>query len=186
MLPLFEPVSRATAYRLSKNRWRHYERWQDALGRFIAIGDAACIFNPNQGQGMSVAATEAGILRQCLRAEPSLDRLPERFLAAQGRFQRNPWRLATCNDLRFSSVEGERTTSVRAFNWYRDQLAASPDRRVQMWLRDIDQLLRPVSALFDPVIAGRMLWSRGLSLHRREADRRQRYGPLPPMVATAF
>lgn len=186
MLPLFEPVSRATAYRLSKNRWRHYERWTGALGRFIAIGDAACVFNPNQGQGMSVAATEAGILRQCLRVEPLLDRVPERFLAAQGHFQKNPWRLATCNDLRFSSVVGDRTRAVRTFNWYRDQLAAAPDRRVQMRLRDIDQLLKPVSSMFDPVIAARMLWSRALTLHRREAERRERFGPLPPMVAAAF
>src|ERR1700675_2902313 len=52
MLPLFEPASKMTVYRLSKNRWRHYERWNENLSGYIAMGDAACVFNPNEGTGM--------------------------------------------------------------------------------------------------------------------------------------
>jgi 2-polyprenyl-6-methoxyphenol hydroxylase-like FAD-dependent oxidoreductase len=184
MLPLFEPTSKMTTYRLSKNRWRHYERWKENLSGYIAIGDAACVFNPNQGQGMSVAATEAGILRKCLRETASPELLPKRFFAAQAEFQINPWRLAVCNDLRFSSVQGERTTAIRFFNWYHERLALSRDRRVQQCLGEVDLLLKPVASIFDPLIMLRVL---AASLTQRGTEiTASRFGPMPPTLAAAF
>jgi 2-polyprenyl-6-methoxyphenol hydroxylase-like FAD-dependent oxidoreductase len=186
MLPLFEPTSKMTAYRLSKNRWRHYERWKEKLDGYIAIGDASCVFNPNQGQGMSVAATEAGILRNCLKQTTAPELLPRRFFAAQARFQINPWRLAVCNDLRFSSVQGERTPAIRFFNWYREQLALTPDRRVQQRLAEVDSLLKPVVSMFDPGIALRVLASRRRGKAKYDAElATARFGPMPPPALTA-
>jgi 2-polyprenyl-6-methoxyphenol hydroxylase-like FAD-dependent oxidoreductase len=186
MLPLFEPTSKMTAYRLSKNRWRHYERWKEKLDGYIAIGDASCVFNPNQGQGMSVAATEAGILRNCLKQTTAPELLPRRFFAAQARFQINPWRLAVCNDLRFSSVQGERTPAIRFFNWYREQLALTPDRRVQQRLAEVDSLLKPVASMFDPVIALRVLASTRRGKAKYDAEiATARFGPMPPPALTA-
>jgi 2-polyprenyl-6-methoxyphenol hydroxylase-like FAD-dependent oxidoreductase len=186
MLPLFEPTSKMTAYRLSKNRWRHYERWKENLSGYIAMGDAACVFNPNQGQGMSVAATEAGILRKCLKetADPYL--LPRRFFAAQARFQFNPWWLAVCNDLRFSSVQGERTPAIRFFNWYRERLALTPDRKVQQRLAEVDMLLKPVASMFDPMIALRALASPLRNARHGNKVAETRFGPMPPALATTF
>jgi 2-polyprenyl-6-methoxyphenol hydroxylase-like FAD-dependent oxidoreductase len=186
MLPLFEPTSKMTAYRLSKNRWRHYERWKENLSGYIAIGDAACVFNPNQGQGMSVAATEAGILRKCLNETTSPELLPKRFFAEQARFQTNPWRLAVCNDLRFSSVQGERTHAIRFFNWYREQLALSPDRRVQQRLGEVDLLLKPVASIFDPLITLRVLASSLRPARRGKELAQSRFGPMPPTLAAAL
>jgi 2-polyprenyl-6-methoxyphenol hydroxylase-like FAD-dependent oxidoreductase len=184
MLPLFEPTSKMTAYRLSKNRWRHYERWKEELSGYIAIGDAACVFNPNQGQGMSVAAAEAGILRKVLQKTPSLEELPRRYFAAQARFQINPWRLAVSNDLRFTSVQGERTPSIQFFNWYRERLARSQDRKVQQRLGEVDLLLRPVSSLFDPLIVSRALSSATRFAWREREAVRTRFAPFPPALST--
>jgi 2-polyprenyl-6-methoxyphenol hydroxylase-like FAD-dependent oxidoreductase len=186
MLPLFEPTSKMTAYRLSKNRWRHYERWKENLNGYIAIGDAACVFNPNQGQGMSVAAAEAGILRNSLKETTAPELLPKRFFAAQARFQINPWRLAVCNDLRFSSVQGERTPSIRFFNWYREQLALTPDRQVQKRLGEVDSLLKPVVSIFDPLIMLRALASSRRSDRRGNEVATARFGPFPPALAAPF
>jgi hypothetical protein len=186
MLPLFETTSKMTAYRLSKNRWRHYERWKENLSGYIAIGDAACVFNPNQGQGMSVAATEAGILRKCLKETTSPELLPKRFFAEQAGFQTNPWRLAVCNDLRFSSVQGERTPAIRFFNWYREQLALSPDRRVQQRLGEVDLLLKPVASIFDPLITLRVLASSIRTARRGKELAQSRFGPMPPTLAAAL
>jgi 2-polyprenyl-6-methoxyphenol hydroxylase-like FAD-dependent oxidoreductase len=186
MLPLFEPTSKMTAYRLSKNRWRHYERWKENLSGYIAIGDAACVFNPNQGQGMSVAATEAGILRNCLNETTSPELLPKRFFAAQARFQTNPWRLAVCNDLRFSSVQGDRTPAIRFFNWYREQLALCPDRRVQQRLGEVDLLLKPVASIFDPLITLRMLASSLRPARYAKELAQSRFGPMPPTLVAAL
>jgi 2-polyprenyl-6-methoxyphenol hydroxylase-like FAD-dependent oxidoreductase len=183
MLPLFESMSKMTSYRLSKNRWRHYEPWKEDLSGYIAIGDAACVFNPNQGQGMSVAATEAGILRQCLKETISPELLPKRFFAAQAKFQINPWWLAVCNDLRFSSVAGQRTTAIRFFNWYRERLAVSRHRNVQRRLNEVDSLLRPVNSLFDPLIVTRALGSSTISTLRKNEFAQMRFAPSPPALA---
>lgn len=183
MLPLFKPVSKMTGYRLSKNRRRHYERWRERLGGFIAIGDATCIFNPNQGQGMSAAATEAGILRACLARTTSPDALPQLFFAEQSRFQANPWWLAVSNDLRFSSVQGIRSPAVRAFNWYRRQLAQSPARPVQQRLGEIDMLLRPVASMFSPWIAVRAAVSRVAPGREARLAEQERFAGVPPSPA---
>ncbi|MDP3172879.1 MAG: FAD-binding protein [Phenylobacterium sp.] len=186
MLPLFEPVSKMTGYRLSKNRWRHYERWADSLDGFIAMGDATCVFNPNQGQGMSVAASEAGILRRCLAQTTSPRELPALFFAKQAKFKANPWRLAISNDLRFASVEGERTAAVGVFNWWRVQLGLSPDRAVQQRLAEVDLLLRPVKDLFDLRIAARMVYSRTVAALRPPSERAPSFGSHPPSLPTIF
>jgi 2-polyprenyl-6-methoxyphenol hydroxylase-like FAD-dependent oxidoreductase len=185
MLPLFEPVSKMTGYRLAKNRWRHYERWKESLSGFIAIGDATCVFNPNQGQGMSAAATEAGILRKCLARTTAPDQLPKLFFTEQSRFQLNPWRLAVCNDLRFSSVKGKRTSAVRAFNWYREQLALSSDRYVLQQLGEVDLLLKPVASIFTPLVAARGLISRVLPRWWTRPRKAERFAPLPPGLAAS-
>jgi 2-polyprenyl-6-methoxyphenol hydroxylase-like FAD-dependent oxidoreductase len=67
-----EPTSAVYSNRAFQNRWRHYERWSARLDGFIVTGDAACIYKPSAGQGMSVAAVEATILRDTLRASGSL------------------------------------------------------------------------------------------------------------------
>ena len=185
MLPLFEPTSKMTAYRLSKNRWRHYERWKEDLSGYLAIGDAACVFNPNQGQGMSVAATEAAILRKSLKETTAPELLPKRFFEAQAGFQINPWRLAVSNDLRFSSVQGERTPAINFLNWYREQLALSTDRRVQQRLGEVDLLLKPVASIFDPLIVLRALGSSLRPARLANDVVEARFGPMPPGLAAA-
>ena len=41
-----EPISPVYANRAMRNHWRHYERWNERLDGFIAIGDAFCHYNP--------------------------------------------------------------------------------------------------------------------------------------------
>ncbi len=183
MLPLFEPTSPIAANRLFKNRWRHYERWKENLTSFIALGDAACVFNPNQGQGMSVAAAEAAILRDCMKHSSSSELLPRRFFTAQAEFQINPWRLAVCNDLRFSYVQGRRTSSVRFFNWYRQRIALTPSPDVQRRVAEVEGLLRPVASLFEAAIARRVLasWIHSARFRFNQAD--AQFSPMPPTFA---
>jgi 2-polyprenyl-6-methoxyphenol hydroxylase-like FAD-dependent oxidoreductase len=177
MMPLFEPTTKMTGYRLRANRWRHYERWGETLDGFLAIGDSTCVFNPNLGQGMTVAATEAGILRRCVRRTTSPRALPKLFFAEQGRFVRTPWRLATANDLNFDSVIGKRSLGLRLFNWYRRQLVSAGNRHVQRHLAEIDMLLRPVIELFNPAIG--MLAGVSRFLPKFSDDGFDPFGPYP-------
>ena len=79
-----EPISPVYPSRATRNRWRHYERWRTPLGRFVAMADAACAYNPRFGQGMSAAAVSARLLKDCLATYGIADpRLPGRFFSVQ-------------------------------------------------------------------------------------------------------
>jgi 2-polyprenyl-6-methoxyphenol hydroxylase-like FAD-dependent oxidoreductase len=158
MVRRMESISPVYSSRATRNRWRHYERWRTPLDRFIAIADAACSFNPRFGQGMSAATVSARLLQECLARYSVADsRLPRAFFAAQARFQRTPWLFAAADDLRLPMSVGNRSLSIRLFNWYRLQLVTCPDRQVGAQLGQVTQFLRPISSLFAPQIVSRAL-----------------------------
>jgi 2-polyprenyl-6-methoxyphenol hydroxylase-like FAD-dependent oxidoreductase len=153
-----EPISPVYPSRATQNRWRHYERCRRPLGRFIAIADAACSYNPRGGQGMSAAAVSASILNDCLAKYGLEDqRLTERFFSAQARFQKTPWLFAAADDLRFPATMGKRSASVRLFNWYRLKVVACADKRVGARVSEVSQFVRPMSSLFAPHMLSRVM-----------------------------
>jgi 2-polyprenyl-6-methoxyphenol hydroxylase-like FAD-dependent oxidoreductase len=184
MVRHMKPVSPVYSSRATRNRWRHYERWRTPLGRFIAIADAACSFNPRFGQGMSAATVSARLLQQCLDRYGVADpRLPRAFFAAQARFQQTPWLLSAADDLRLPLSEGNRSLPIRLFNWYRPQLVSCSDRQVGARLAEVTQFLRPMSSLFAPQIASRVLVA---STGRRiTALRRTPVASMPPGAEVA-
>ena len=179
MVGHMQAISPIYSGRATRNRWRHYERWRTPLGRFIAIADAACSFNPRFGQGMSAATVSARLLQQCLSRYGVADqRLPRAFFAAQAHFQRTPWLFSAADDLRLPMSEGHRSLSTRLFNWYRPQLVACSDRQVGARLGQVTQFLRPMSSLFTPQIVSRVL----VASSRRQIKAIGRK-PAPPAVA---
>jgi len=72
-----EPVSPIYAHRAT-NRLRHYEKM---AGGFVALGDAVCALCPVYGQGMTVSALSAMVLRDWLSELHSWDGdfMPSRF-----------------------------------------------------------------------------------------------------------
>lgn len=185
MLRLMEPASPLYPYRAPANRWRRYDRWKSRLDGFIAIGDAACVYNPTAGQGMSVAAALSSTLRRCIvkhgARNPALARA---FLKAQGRLQRDPWRLAVGNDLRFPGTQGDRPRSLRILNWYRDAvMLASADPLVRSRAAEVTHLLRPVSSLFEPSVLRRVFAAR-LNAPRADASSARPVPPMPPLFVS--
>jgi hypothetical protein len=135
-----------------------YERWRTPLGRYIALADAACSFNPRFGQGMSAATVSARLQQQCLvRYGVADSRLPRAFFAAQAHFQQTPWLFAAADDLRLPMSEGHRSLSMRLFNWYRPQLVTCLDPEVSARLGEVTLFLQPMSSLFAPQIVSRVL-----------------------------
>jgi 2-polyprenyl-6-methoxyphenol hydroxylase-like FAD-dependent oxidoreductase len=158
MVRRMEPISPVYPSRATRNRWRHYERWRKPLGRFIAIADAVCSYNPRFGQGMSAAAVSAKILNDCLAKYGASDPgLSNRFFSAQARFQRTPWLFAAGDDLRFPETLGRLTGPMRLFNWYRPMVARCSSQRVGKRLGEVTQFVRPLSALFAPQVVGRLV-----------------------------
>jgi 2-polyprenyl-6-methoxyphenol hydroxylase-like FAD-dependent oxidoreductase len=187
MVRRMEPISPVYPSRATQNRWRHYERWRRPLGRFVALADAACAYNPRFGQGMSAAAVCARVLHECLRQYGvGHPRLPERFFAAQAQVQRTPWLFAAGDDLRLPATEGHRSVAVRLFNWYRRHVAACTHPQVGVRVSEVTQLVRPLSALVAPPIVWRVV---GATL-RRQLQSSGRHGaaeglPLMPPDAQA-
>lgn len=104
-----EPLSPIYGYRRTENRMRRFDRMPRYLGRFVALGDAVCAFNPVYAQGMSTAAQSASLLGDCLReAGGELDDLPRTFQKRLYRMLLTPWFLATSEDFRYPTTTGER------------------------------------------------------------------------------
>lgn len=59
-----EAVGDVVAYRMPGSRRRLWEQLPDRPEGFVAVGDAVMSFNPLYGQGMSLAAVEAGLLAE--------------------------------------------------------------------------------------------------------------------------
>jgi 2-polyprenyl-6-methoxyphenol hydroxylase-like FAD-dependent oxidoreductase len=183
MVRQMEPISPVYPSRATRSRWRHYERWRKPLGRFVAIADAACSYNPRFGQGMRAATVSARLLKDFLDTNGIDDpRLPSRFFSAQAQFQRTPWLFAAADDLRLPATEGKRSASVRLFNWYRPKLVACPDRRVGACLAEVTHTVKPISALFAPRVVSRVLtsaMSRRIKAMGRQASS-DGLRPMPP------
>ncbi len=160
---LAEPISPVYSNRAMANRFRHYDRWQARLDGFVAVGDAACAFNPVYGQGMTTGTISATILADCLKKYgPTDPELSRHFFRAQGRFQANPWMLATGADFRFLATEGQRSSGGKLFNPYIDTLfkAGNDDTVLRRRVGEVLNMLKPPSAFFEPAIVARVaLWA---------------------------
>lgn len=185
MLSYFEPIGDMTSFRLPKNRWKYYESWQETLHGFVAMAAATCVFNPNMGQGMSVAAGDAIILKSCLEETASLQLLPGMFFKRQAKFQKNAYQLACSNDLKFDTVIGERTIGTRLFNWYNDQItrAGSCDPWISRANGEISLLLRSINTIYSPIFLLRVLFARLFLRWRANPKIEERLAPIPPKPA---
>jgi 2-polyprenyl-6-methoxyphenol hydroxylase-like FAD-dependent oxidoreductase len=160
-----EPLTSIAGQRATENRLRHYDR----LGRFpdgvVAVGDAACAFNPVYAQGMTAAALGAEVLDRWLRAGSS-HRLPGRGRVFQRRLARATaaaWRLAAGADSRFRTVEGPPQSRVaRLTGCYIAGVMRAATRQpwVRRRLEEVLHLLRPPAALLGPGVLARLAWDR--------------------------
>jgi 2-polyprenyl-6-methoxyphenol hydroxylase-like FAD-dependent oxidoreductase len=124
------------------------------------IGDALCSFNPIYGQGMTVAALEALLLRRLLGEGG--ERLAPRFFRAAARLIDAPWSIAVGTDLRFPEVVGHRSMKVRFVNAYvhRLHIAAKADPVLGAAFLRVINMVDPPTALLAPSILARVLRAR--------------------------
>lgn len=145
-----EPLADVAQYRFPSNRWRRYDQMKRMPGSLLVMGDALCNLNPLYGHGMSMAAIEALILRDCLRQG---DRnLARRFFRRCTKEIRAPWRAAVSSDLALPQIAGKRTVSVRIGNAYLERVLSAAENDpvlIQQFLR-VMHLIDPVSSLFRP------------------------------------
>jgi 2-polyprenyl-6-methoxyphenol hydroxylase-like FAD-dependent oxidoreductase len=161
------------AFRFPASVRHRYERLPRFPDGYLVTGDAVCSFNPVYGQGMSVAALEALVLRRHLRR--GVVPQPRRWFREIARVVDVPWDIAVGGDLVFPGVQGRHTTKVRLVNAYLARLhaAAAHDASLASAFMRVAGLVAPPQSLLRPAIAARVL---GGSL-RRAATRPRRPRP---------
>jgi len=157
-----KPLSSIYGYRVEGNRLRHFEKLARQPEGFIAVGDAVCAFNPLYGQGMTVAAIEALLLRDLLaKLNPTrLDGFARSFHRDAAKAIRNAWLLATGEDLRYPGTEGARPNPVERFvQRYTDRvLEVMPyDETISRAFTEVFNLTASPTVLLRPSIAVRVL-----------------------------
>ena len=143
--------------------WRHFERLEVFPRGLLPVGDAICRFNPVYGQGMSVAAQEACVLRRLLGTRAAerdtLAGLAPVFFAEVQALIETPWAMAATPDLVFPQTRGERPPDFESrLNFGRAlmQLAAR-DPAVHKLTTEVQHLLKPRSVYRDPELVRRVM-----------------------------
>lgn len=101
-----QPLTPIRGYGTPENYFRHFELMQRWPTGFIVIGDAVCAFNPIYGQGMTVSAFGAMVLKRCLQEQQNSSgvNFEQYFQQQLAETIATPWLLATSEDLRWPTV----------------------------------------------------------------------------------
>jgi 2-polyprenyl-6-methoxyphenol hydroxylase-like FAD-dependent oxidoreductase len=140
---------------------RHFERLDGFPRGLLPIGDAICRFNPVYGQGMSVAAQEACLLKTILErlgaeSDP-IAALASTFFTEVQPLIETPWSVATL-DFVFPSTRGQRPADFEItlrFGIALTRLAAE-DPAIHKLTAEVQNLLKPRSVYRDPALVQRV------------------------------
>jgi 2-polyprenyl-6-methoxyphenol hydroxylase-like FAD-dependent oxidoreductase len=151
-----EPLTPVACSNSTVNHRRRFDQVSGLPANVLAIGDAACTFNPIYGQGMTVAALSARLLDECLmRTVDRPDRLARLFHRELAALHTVPWLLATTSDMSYPSTDGPPPTRrQRLLARYLDRVlaAGARDRRAQAAFLDVLNMVRHPAALLTPSV----------------------------------
>lgn len=180
---LAEPISGVTGNRSMANVFRRYDKWQMPLAGFVALGDAACAFNPIYGQGMSCATASASILSDVLRETGPSERLPAAFLNRQGKFLGSVWDLATGADFKWPTTEGERPRIPAPIGKYLDIAfeCSHRDAALRRLVAPVFYLTGPFTLFFHPRFMAQVLAQTAKRRLSEQVFGRELTAPFPPV-----
>jgi 2-polyprenyl-6-methoxyphenol hydroxylase-like FAD-dependent oxidoreductase len=141
---------------------RHFDRLEGFPRGFLPFGDAVCRFNPVYGQGMSVAAQEAYLLRDLLRRQAEetdpLAELASAFFAEAATIIETPWAQAAVPDLAHPKAQGERPEDLEQRLQFGEGLnrLAAEDADIHKSFLEVLHLLKPQSVLRDAELVERV------------------------------
>jgi 2-polyprenyl-6-methoxyphenol hydroxylase-like FAD-dependent oxidoreductase len=138
--------------------WRRFDRLSTFPRGLLPVGDSICRFNPVYGQGMSVAAQEGRLLNQLLKGRATkpdpLAGLALAFFSESLPLLEAPWNMSAVPDLVYPETRGDRPADFESRLQYNGALmrAAMRDPAVHRVMAEVQQLLKPPSALQDPAV----------------------------------
>jgi 2-polyprenyl-6-methoxyphenol hydroxylase-like FAD-dependent oxidoreductase len=139
----------------------HFERLDVFPRGLLPVGDAICRFNPVYGQGMSVAALEACLLKRLLERlgevpDPMAGLAPTFFAEMQALLE-TPWSVAAL-DFAFPETRGQPPPDFETtlkFGIALTRLAAE-DPAIHRLTLEVQHLLKPRSVYRDPMLIQRV------------------------------
>lgn len=150
-----EFLTEPATFRYKANLRRRYDQVTDSPAGLVVSGDTLCSFNPVYGQGMTVAAIQMQVLRDCL-ARGGGD-LARRFYRAVQPEIDNAWQLTVVADSAMPHVTAETTTArIAALALDPVLAAAERDGAVATALFQVIGLVDSPYALLAPNIATRI------------------------------
>ncbi|MFD4406617.1 NAD(P)/FAD-dependent oxidoreductase [Nocardia sp. NPDC058499] len=159
-----EPVSDVWGFRPGASVRRRYER--RAPEGLVAIGDAACTFNPVYGQGCTVAILGAAALREAVLQQGGISEKAARSARHRIAAVAAPaWMISASEDLRFPATTGGAAGAfTRTQHHYLDRVlaASTTDTRVTAAFHEVMSLVASPTALFRPQILSRVLRGSGV------------------------
>ena len=154
-----EPVSRVTIHRQTGNRRNRYGQSRAWPPGLLAVGDAYCSFNPVYGQGITVAACQAVLIRDALQRDRTpAGRGPLRTRRLQLRIGATadlPWSVATSEDRRHQRSLRPQSPSQRLIGRWTGQLAqlaAHGDRAAYLAFARVYHLMASPAMLYHPTV----------------------------------
>lgn len=171
-----EPLGAVVHHRVPSNRWRRYDKMRRTPDGLLVVGDAVCSFNPIYGQGMTIAAIEATVLRDCLlRGDRGL---PRRFFRSSAKTVQVAWQTAAGSDLALPEVQGRRPMSMRISNAFLERVltAVEVDPVVAGQFMRVTAMVDPPARLFRPSILLRVARARGHRSAEAEVNHNEEKG----------
>lgn len=181
-----EPISDVAVHRQTANRRHHYEQVPDWPDGLLVVGDAFCAFNPIYGQGITVAACEALLLRRAF-ATGLAPGYARRLLRKFATVVFLPWAIAASEDLRYPTSTGSQNLPQALLGrWTRQlsRLAIHGNQRAHAVLARVYHLMGSPALLFHPALVAAALRAR-LTGYGSPAPRPAALDALTPSPGTA-
>ena len=153
------PLDEPRRFRFPASIRRRYERLARSPRGLLVVGDAVCSFDPVYGQGMTVAALEALVLRDALRQGVDRPALAQDFWRGCASVVDVPWQMSTGGTTRLPGYRGPVDRRTRMVNAYLTTLqrTMSSDPAVGTAFVRVAQLEAPPSSLLSPSVLARVV-----------------------------
>jgi 2-polyprenyl-6-methoxyphenol hydroxylase-like FAD-dependent oxidoreductase len=151
-----DAIAAPSTYRFAESVRRRYDQSKRVPGGFLPLGDSLCCFNPIYGQGMTVAALQALVLRRHLERSDALR--TRRILRNFVRITETPWQMALAADLSLPGMGKKPSATQRLIGRYLSRLnaAAEQDAKLGTAFVRVSGLVDEPLALMRPAVAVRV------------------------------
>ncbi|QKX03581.1 hypothetical protein HN014_01185 [Aquimarina sp. TRL1] len=155
----YQPISDVYRFKLKGGIWKHYEKLEKFPDGLLVTGSALCAPNPFYGQGITLSAIQANIIKSNIE-EWTLEK--QNTAHIQSLFTRSintSWNMAKIEDLRFSETVGNRNIIIKLIQWYGKKFSKVSSltyfaRKIQL---EIIHLNKSFYWMFHPIILFQMI-----------------------------